>query len=73
MIICSTPCYAKSNYMTATRKLAHAYYKYSDLDDQVKQLERRHVPKRVREQAVVIGCLVSLVLERKASFRWEFP
>lgn len=72
MIVCSGPCHAKSNYMNATKKLAIATYKYNDLDDRAKEIERRHVPKKVREQAAVLGALVKLVTDKQLSFRWEF-
>lgn len=63
---------AKSSYYTAAKKAAIATYKYNDLDEDMKRIERRYVPKRVREQAVILGVIVNLVMEQRASFRWEF-
>lgn len=58
--------------MTASKKLALATYKYSDMDDQMKIYERRYVPKKLREQAVIVGIVVKLVMEKQVSFRWEY-
>ncbi len=58
--------------MTAAKKLALATYRYNDLDDGVKRIEKRYMPKKYRDQAATIGALVKLVTEKQISFRWEF-
>lgn len=58
--------------MSAARKLALAAYKYNDLDDRMKELEKRYVPKYVKEKAAVLGIIVKVVTEQQISYRWEF-
>lgn len=58
--------------MTAAKNLALATYKYNDLDQQMKDVERRYVPKRVRERAAVLGVILKFGLEHQISWKWEF-
>jgi hypothetical protein len=58
--------------MTAAKKLALATYRYNDLDDGVKQLERRYVPKDVRDKAAALGIILKAVTEKQISYQWSF-
>ena len=58
--------------MTAAKKLALATYKYNDLDQGVKELERRYIPDELRKRAVFIGIWIDFVLDKRLSYRWEF-
>jgi hypothetical protein len=58
--------------MDAAKKLAKATYRYNDLDDRAKELERRYVPKAVKKHAAVLGVIVNLCFDQKLSFKWEF-
>jgi len=57
--------------MPAIEKLAHAYYRYSDLDDRVNELNKQYVPKSIREAARV-GAVIGIIVEKKLSWKWSF-
>jgi predicted nucleic acid-binding Zn finger protein len=59
-------------YQIAVRKAAHAYYKYSDLDDYFRELERRHVPREVKKYGGTIAAVTTLVIEKRITMKWTF-
>ena len=52
----------------ATKKAAEAYAKQSGLDEQLQRLQRKYVPQRVSDAAVVAQVLI----ERKIVLTWSF-
>lgn len=56
----------------AVKALMKASYKQSKMDRQVKQLERRHIPKIVREYGSYTILITKLLTENKISYEWRF-
>lgn len=62
-----------SSYDEATRKLLLATYKYSDLDDYAKRLEREYIPESVRKHGGFIAAGAVACIDKRFVYRWSFP
>ena len=67
-----SPQVVADEYQTAIKKLGSAYYKYSDLDDRMKEIERQYLPSDLKKHAGTILFIVKLTTERQVTFKWSF-
>ena len=56
----------------AIKALAKATYKEADLDKYVKHLEKKYIPKELKEYGGWITGTTKLVIEKKISGEWTF-
>ena len=56
----------------AVRHLGKALVYELELDKVGKRIEKRHVPKKLKEYAPYIGIVVRIGTERRISYTWEF-
>ncbi len=64
-------CYS-DEYNPALRKLALAYYKYSDLDDFTKVLEKKYISKEVKKYGAALGILNAIFIDKRIQLKWSF-
>lgn len=62
----------EAEYNPALKKLAQAYYKYSDLDDFTKALEKKYVPKEIKKYGATLGVINALLIEKRIQLKWSF-
>jgi hypothetical protein len=56
----------------AVKALAKASYKQMNLDEQLKRLEKKHVPKVVKHYGTYSIILARVIVENKISYEWRF-
>lgn len=56
----------------AIRALSKACYKEFGLDEYTKRLEKRYVPKELKEYGVWPALIIKAVTERRLSHEWTF-
>lgn len=66
----SFPCQA-DEYEAAVKAAAKAYYKYSDLDERAKELERIYVPKELKKYSGAAAAIAGLYIDQRIVFKWS--
>jgi hypothetical protein len=59
-------------YDDAVKQAARAYYKHTDLDDRIKDLEHRYTSPAVRKSGGIIVFIAKLVIDKRIDFKVKF-
>lgn len=56
----------------AFKHAARAYYKSTDFDERIKELERRYISESIRRNGGMIVFITKLLFERRIDFKVRF-
>jgi len=60
-----------SEKQALTKALNAAYYQL-ELDDDVKRLEKKYIPEKVREYGGIVSILAKITIDKRITYTWEF-